>query len=52
MKGRSPIVDLVAHRRLELNDVGTVIRKKLRREGTAKYTREVDDLHARKRATA
>ena len=30
---------------------GAVIRKQLRREGAAKYAREVDDLHARKRAT-
>src|SRR5215470_13242834 len=51
MKRRSPIADLVAHRRLELDDVGTVILKQLRREGTAKYAREVDDLHAGKCAT-
>ena len=51
MKRRSPIANLVAHRRLNLDDVGAVIRKQLRREGAAKYAREVDDLHARKRAT-
>src|SRR5262249_10156957 len=51
MKRRPPIADLVAHRRLALDDVGAVIRKQLRREGSAKYAREVDDLHAGKSAT-
>src|SRR6516225_2770501 len=51
MKRRSPIADLVAHRRLELDDVGAVIRNQLRCEGSAKYAREVDDFHAGKRAT-
>src|SRR5262245_19630661 len=51
MKRRPPIADLVAHRRLELDDVGAVIRKQLRRERSAKYAREVDYLHAGKRAT-
>src|SRR5215472_14983540 len=51
MKRRSPIADLVAHRRLELDDVGAVIRKQLCREGPPKYAREVDDLHAGKSAT-
>ncbi len=51
MERRSPIADLVAHRRLELDDVGAVIREQLRREWTAKHAREIDDLHARERAT-
>src|SRR5262245_43795688 len=51
MKRGSPIADLVAHRRLKLDDVGAMIRKQLGREGAAKYAREVNDLHARKRTT-
>src|SRR5262245_33467384 len=51
MKRRPPIADLVAHRWLKLDDVGAMICKQLRRKGAAKYAREVDDLHARKRAT-
>src|SRR5262249_19689110 len=51
MKRRSPIADLVAHRRLELDDVGALIPKQLRRGGAAQYAREGGDLHAGKSAT-
>ena len=46
VKRRAPVTGLVAGRRFDLDDVGTVIGENLRAPGTAEHTRQIDHAQA------